>query len=134
MNYSQNFENPDLDFQSRPSGQRHREQFSGHRTAPQPPKHNASVHNKWTINRWKVLGVVALLALFLVVYVTQVISTNALLLDIEKLETEQRHRQTKNENLIREINSLESPERITTIAKSKFNLTTPRSVPQFVNQ
>lgn len=131
MKYIQNFGDPDLKFKDHDF---EREPEPGDDDFEIPPTPPEKTKFRWKINRWAVLGIVILISAVMVISVAQVINTNAQLKEIEMLEKNYQHRREDNEILIKQINYLESPERITSIARLKFGLEVPYTVPQIVNQ
>ena len=89
---------------------------------------------KLGFNRWTVFGVISAFALITIISVTNVIQVNSLLKENEELHKQYKSLKQSNELLNRQINYLESPERITTIAKEKLGMQVATQAPIFVNQ
>ncbi len=85
-------------------------------------------------NRWTMFGIIAALALITILSVTSVIQVNAQLKYNSDLKKAYKELKQNNELYKRLINQLESPERITNIAKEKLGMQVANSAPQFVNQ
>lgn len=85
-------------------------------------------------NRWTMFGIIAALALITILSVTSVIQVNAILKYNTDLHKAYKDLKQNNELYKRQINQLESPERITNIAKEKLGMQVANAAPQFVNQ
>lgn len=86
------------------------------------------------LNRWTIFGVISVFALITIISVTNVIQVNSMLKENEELHKQYKAQKQTNELLNRQINYLESPERITAIAKEKLGMQVATQAPRFVNQ
>ncbi|MDD3124955.1 MAG: septum formation initiator family protein [Candidatus Kapabacteria bacterium] len=103
-------------------------------TPPPPPVSEPKKPFSLGINRWAVVGFLALCALICVLSVGSVITVNTSLKENGEMKERYNDLIQHNELLIKQINHLESPERITAVAREKFGMIVPQSVPKFVNQ
>lgn len=102
---------------------------------PQTPQFNATQQTlKLGFNRWTIFGIITVFALITVISVTNVIQVNSMLKENEELHKKYKVLKQTNELLNRQINYLESPERITIIAKEKLGMQVANQAPKFVNQ
>ncbi|MPM66757.1 Cell division protein FtsL [bioreactor metagenome] len=85
-------------------------------------------------NRFKVLGILAITALIMFLYVDNTIRINVLLAKIQTQEVTIRDIKAYNELLKSQIIELESAERITKIAEEKLGLTKPNKVPNVIEK
>ncbi len=89
---------------------------------------------KLRFNRWTIIGIITCLAIITIISVTNVIQVNSLLKENDELHKQYKAQKQTNELLVRQINYLESPERITKIAKEKLGMQVANQAPKFVNQ
>lgn len=112
--------------------------FSGNDHKPELPEEVvAEVRHKAEtpiFGRWKVFAFISIIALLTVVSVTNVIQVNALLKYKTDLNKEYQKLQYRNDLLRSKINELESPERITKIAKEKMGMINQAQAPQFISK
>ncbi len=88
---------------------------------------------RFSINRWTLISITAAIAIVLLIFTVSVVTVNSSLNEIQNLQKELGEIKQKNEILKREINYLESPERITIIAKDKLGLVQSKDAPQFLD-
>ncbi len=79
--------------------------------------------------RWAVLGGLVLSALVVVLFVNNVLRVGKLTIEMETMKKEQQRLVHQNELLRGEIIRLQSPERITAVAKSRLGLVPASSAP-----
>ena len=79
--------------------------------------------------RWAVLGGMVLSALVVVIFVSNVLRVGKLTVEMETMKKEYQHIVHQNELLRGEIIRLQSPERITTVAKTHLGLVPASSAP-----
>ncbi len=90
-----------------------------------------SERREWLgLNRWKIFGLVVLAAGITIFYVSNVVRIDDLLADIHSLEKEQKELKVRSQLLQGEINKLESPDRIITIARDKLGMILPKELPE----
>lgn len=87
---------------------------------------------KFIFNRWTLIYITVGVAAFLLVNTILVVSVNSSLHEVQILQKELSDIRQKNEILKREINYLESPERISQIANEKLGLIQSKDAPQFL--
>ncbi len=87
----------------------------------------------FNINRLTIIYFTVAVAAILLINTIMVVYVNNSLNEINILQKELSDKKQKNEILTREINYLESPERITEITTSKLSLIQPKDAPKFVN-
>jgi cell division protein FtsL len=90
----------------------------------------AIVQTRRLLNRWSIFGLLAMSAVFMVLYVSNVISVNTLLRRIPKLEEKHDSLLYQSRRLEESIARLQSAERITTIAKEKLGMVPNQNAPQ----
>lgn len=89
--------------------------------------------NEWIKNnRWKVLGTILLVSLFLAIYVTGVQKVNRLMAQNRELERKIQSIDYENQEYRYQITNLESPDRINNIAVKKLNMIKPTEVPKIL--
>ncbi len=86
------------------------------------------------LDRWKIFAIISTIALLTVLSVMNVIQVNDLLKHKNNLEKEHQKLKYRNDLLRAQINELESPERITNIAKEKMGMINQAQAPQFINK
>lgn len=79
--------------------------------------------------RWAVLGGLALSAMVIVLFVNNVLRVGKLTVEMETMKKEHQRIVHQNEVLRAEIIRLQSPERITTVAKSRLGMIPASSAP-----
>jgi cell division protein FtsL len=89
---------------------------------------------EFSFNRWTFFGLISVFALITALSVASVIQVNSLLRYNNELQKELTRIRNGNESLRAEINKLESPERIASIAKDKLGMIPATTAPEFVNQ
>lgn len=94
-------------------------------------KKKSSVFN---ISRLNIIYFTVAVATVLLINTVMVVYVNNSLNEIHNLQKDLNDKKQKNEILIREINYLESPERITEIATSKLNLIQSKEAPKFLKK
>ncbi len=85
---------------------------------------------KTALNRWAVFGIIFFFAAMTIVYVDNSIKINSLLKDIHLLEKKVQAAKHENEILRAEINRLEAPQRIISIARDKLGMEKPSQPPK----
>lgn len=96
---------------------------------PQRPTRLSASQQLW-LKRWIVLATIALSALCIVFFVNNVLHVGKLTEEIEQLKKEQDKLLHQNEIYRAEIIRLQSPDRITKIARLKLNMVAASSAPQ----
>ncbi|HRE56478.1 MAG TPA: septum formation initiator family protein [Candidatus Kapabacteria bacterium] len=93
----------------------------------------AIVQTRRLVNRWSVFGLLGMSAIFMVLYVSNVISVNTLLRRIPKLEEKHDSLLYQSRRLEESIARLQSAERITIIAKEKLGMVPNQNAPQVLH-
>jgi len=88
------------------------------------------VQRKKMLNRWSIFGLLGMSAVFMVLYVSNVITVNGLLRRIPRLEEKRDSLLYESRRLEESIARLQSAERITSIAKEKLGMIPNQSAPQ----
>ena len=79
------------------------------------------VFRNWTrAQRWRLFGIISATALIAVIIVSNVRAVNKMLISVRKMEKKEKELINYNKVLKKEIIELESPQRITKIAKEEF--------------
>ncbi|TAE23795.1 MAG: hypothetical protein EAZ92_14200 [Candidatus Kapaibacterium sp.] len=98
------------------------------------PLEQTSVGQKLLPRRWLAFGILTASAVFIVVFVNNVLRVGKMTEDIDKMKKEHQRLTHQNELYRAEIIRLQSPERITTVAKAHLNLipatTAPERIPE----
>ena len=87
------------------------------------------IQRRNVLNRWSVFGLLGLSAVFMVLYVSNVISVNSLLRKIPRLEDKRDSLLYQSRRLEETIARLQSAERITHIAKEKLGMIPNQNAP-----
>ena len=88
---------------------------------------------EWTTeNRWRILGLITVFAVFLVINIFAVQRGRALMDKNRKLEHKLEIQQFLNQELRYRITTLESAERINWIAINKLGMVAPQEVPRIL--
>ena len=95
---------------------------------PKPKK------QKKKLNRWSVFGLVALVACLTILYVGNVLQVNTLLKEVRDSEYDLNNLKNENEILRLELNKLQSPERIVSIAEDKLGMIRADKPPKIMNR
>ncbi len=82
--------------------------------------------------RWSILGGIAFAAFLVVFYISNVIETDKLLNEIRKLKKDYQTVMNYNEMLRSQVNDLESPSRITGIARKKLGMIKSAKTPELL--
>jgi len=82
--------------------------------------------------RWTVFGVMVLAAMFTVIYVDNVIRVDGYLADIQTSKKKKEYYKNENELLMSKLNYLQSPERISKIAREKLGMIKMDSPPEII--
>ena len=93
-----------------------------------PPKANTT--RTLPPRRWLILGILAASAVFIVVFVNNVIRVGKITEEIDQMRKEHQRLTHQNELYRAEIIRLQSPERITNVAKSRLGLIPSTSAPE----
>jgi cell division protein FtsB len=101
-------------------------QAAPQQTSPQPQTPPPTFRER----RWLILGILAASALFVVVFVNNTLRVSKLTEDMERLKKEEQHIIRQNELYRAEIIRLQSPKRITTLAKSRLGLVPAARAPE----
>jgi cell division protein FtsL len=80
--------------------------------------------------RWLILGILAASAIFVVVFVNNVLRVGKITEELDKMKKEYQHLSHQNELYRAEIIRLQSPERITTVAKARLGLIPATAAPE----
>jgi cell division protein FtsL len=80
--------------------------------------------------RWLILGVLVASAVFIVVFVNNVIRVGKITVEIDQMRKEHQRLSHQNELYRAEIIRLQSPERITAVAKSRLGLIPANTAPE----
>jgi cell division protein FtsL len=87
----------------------------------------------WTRERrWRLFGIIALTALVTVIIVSNVRAVNRMLVSVRQLEKQEKQIINHNKVLQKQVNELESPERITPLAKNKFGMVQNEEFPKMI--
>jgi len=82
--------------------------------------------------RWSILGGIAVAAFLTVIYISNVIETDKLLNEIRKLKKDYQTVMNYNEMLRSRVNDLESPSRITEIARKELGMIKSTKTPELL--
>lgn len=91
------------------------------------------VQTRRLLNRWSIFGLLGVSAVFMVLYVSNVISVNTLLRRIPRLEEKHDSLLYQSRRLEETIARLQSAERITSIAKDKLGMVPNSHAPQVLH-
>ena len=83
-------------------------------------------------NRWSVFGMLFLGAVFIVIYVNNVIKIDSLLMEIQNLKKKQAEIKYKNQALSANLNELQSPEEIIKRASERLKMIKPEEAPEVI--
>jgi cell division protein FtsL len=99
---------------------------------PKPSAPSPRPRRFW-LRRWLILGVLAASAASVVFFVNNVLRVGKLTEDIARLNKERERLVQQNELVRTDIIRLQSPERITTIARKKLGMVSASSAPRTLN-
>jgi cell division protein FtsB len=98
---------------------------------PAPPlREQTSVERNLLPRRWLILGVLAASAIFVVVFVNNVLRVGKITEELDVMKKEHQRLSHQNELYRAEIIRLQSPERITTVAKVRLGLIPATTAPE----
>jgi cell division protein FtsL len=97
-------------------------------TSQTEPEKKPSTEKK-ILSKWNALLVLIISSVLMILYVSNVIEVKALLKETNDLKRQAEMIEDKNQLLLTKINELESPERITKIARDKFGMIKAEDTP-----
>ncbi len=97
---------------------------------PTTPLGQTSVGQRLLPRRWLIFGILAASAVFIVVFVNNVLRVGKITEDIDKMKKEHQRLTHQNELYRSEIIRLQSPERITSVAKARLGLIPATAAPE----
>lgn len=93
------------------------------------PEPQAVVRQRRVLNRWSIFLLIVGSALLTILYVSNVVSVNRLLTEVQQLEHSRDSLFSVNEALRVEVTRLQSAERITTLARNRLGMVQPTQAP-----
>jgi cell division protein FtsL len=95
-----------------------------------PPQEQTNVERSLLPRRWLILGVLAASAVFVVIFVNNVLRVGKITEELDTMKKEYLHLSHQNEIYRSEIIRLQSPERITAVAKARLGLVPTTTAPE----
>jgi cell division protein FtsL len=99
------------------------------KAASTPPREQTNVERTLLPRRWLILGILAASAVFVVVFVNNVLRVGKITEELDTMKKEYQHLSHQNELYRSEIIRLQSPERITAVAKARLGLVPATAAP-----
>jgi cell division protein FtsL len=100
--------------------------------APQPHENAQYIRQYRLLNRWSIFLLLAVSSLIIVLFVSNTLEVNRLFEDVNILRQEHRRLVQQNEVLQAKSVRLQSPERITEIAREKLGMIHPSTAPEIL--
>ncbi len=103
-----------------------------HTSAPPPSQRENTqyIRQYRTLNRWSIFFLLLISSLIIVLFVSNTLEVNRLFEEVNTLRQEHRRLVQQNEVLQARSVRLQSPERITTIAREKLGMIHPSTAPE----
>lgn len=108
-------------------------QPSKEQAAPTLPREQTSVERSLLPRRWLILGVLVASAVFVVVFVNNVLRVGKITEELDLMKKEHQRLSHQNELYRAEIIRLQSPERITAVAKARLGLIPSTAAPERIS-